>query len=288
MKRTALHNRLSPLPMALTYLFLTLVFLTMIIPMLNALALSFSTRLGSMSPGIRLLPDRFTLDGYVEIFSQMNLARPLGNSVFTSVLSTALEIFLASLSGYVLIQHDLPFKKAVTSVILITMMVPGDLTLISTYSLNKSMHLLNSYTGLIINGLISGFSILVIRNYYLSVPVSLAESARIDGAGEFKIYRGIYLPLSIPGIAAVTFLEFVGKWNSLMLPVTLITDAQKFTLPVVLRSMVFNNSSVSGTTFVGPNAVMAATVISVLPLVVVYAFAQRFLMSGLNVGAVKE
>lgn len=289
MKRTrnVSKNQLSPLFMTINVVFLLAIFLSMIIPMINVVALSFSTKIGSMSPGIRLWPDKFTIEGYVDIWRLVSLWQPFCNSLFVTTFATGCEIILSSMAGYVLIQKELPFKGLMTSIIMITMMIPGDLTLISIYSLNKSLGLLNSYQGLILNGLVSGFSILIIRSYFLSVPDSLAESARIDSAGELRIFWDIYLPLSIPGIATVTFLEFVSKWNSLMIPVTIISQQDKYTLPMVLRSLVFNNSSLSGTYFIAPNGIMAAIVISVVPLMLLYIVTQKFLITGLNLGAVK-
>lgn len=271
----------------INYIFLIIIFASMIIPMINVVAISFSTKLGSMEPGIKLWPDRFTLEGYVDVWNRVKLWVPFMNSVFVTTVSTFIQVVLSSMAGYVLIQRDLPFKGFLTSIIMVTMMIPGDLTLISIYSVNKSLGLLNSYTGLIVNGLISGFSILLMRNYFLSVPYSLAESARIDSAGEFKIFWKIYLPLSTPGLATISFLEFVGKWNSLMIPVTLVSQQDKFTLPMILRAIVFNDAATSGTEFIAPNAVMAAIVISVIPLILMYIIAQKFLVTGMTVGALK-
>jgi putative aldouronate transport system permease protein len=280
-------NSLSPALLIINCVLLFIVFVIMFVPMLYVLALSFSTNLGSMSSGIRLWPDKFTVIGYIEVWNRVQLWRPFFNSVFVTTVGILIEIFLSAMSAYVLIQKELPFKKMMTSIILITMMIPGNLTLISTYYLNKQIGLLNTYTGLILNGLISGFSILVIRGYFLSVPDSLAESARIDSAGEVTVFMRIYLPLSIPGIVTVAFLEFVDKWNSLMIPVSITTDQNKFTLPVILRSLVFNDSGESGMNYITPNVIMAAIVISVVPLIAFYVFSQRFLKTGMNLGAVK-
>lgn len=167
------------------------------------------------------------------------------------------------------------------------MMIPGDLTLISVYQLNKQLNLLNSYTGLIINGLVSGFSILLMRNYFDTVPYSLAESARIDGAGEIKIFAGIFMPTSLPGLATVFFMEYVGKWNSIMLPATLITDQDKYTLPLMLKAMITSDAATSGTAIAPENAVMATIIISTIPLLLIYIFAQRYLLEGMNLGAEK-
>lgn len=280
-------NSLSPALLIINYVLLFIIFVIMFVPMLYVLALSFSTNLGSMASGIRLWPDKFTVAGYIEVWNRVQLWRPFFNSVFVTTVGILIEIFLSAMSAYVLIQKDLPFKKLMTSIILVTMMIPGNLTLISTYYLNKQLGLLNTYSGLILNGLISGFSILVIRGYFLSVPDSLAESARIDSAGEVTVFTRIYLPLSIPGIVTVSFLEFVDKWNSLMIPVSITTDQNKFTLPVILRSLVFSDSGESGMNYITPNVIMAAIVISVVPLIAFYVFSQRFLKTGMNLGAVK-
>jgi putative aldouronate transport system permease protein len=281
------RNELAPGLKAINWVLLTLVFFTMIIPMLNVLAVSLSTKLGSMQPGVVLWPREWSVEGYVTIWSRANLSRAFTNSSFVSVTATFIQVVLSSLAGYVLVQKDLPLRKTLSSIILFTMMIPGDLTLISIYSLNKQMGLLNSYTGLIINGLVSGFSILLMRNYFLSVPESLAESGRIDNATEMQILFRIYVPLSIPGLAAITFLEFIGKWNALMLPVTIITDAKLYTLPMILKQLAFADDGTSGIAIIAPNAQMAAILISVIPLILLYTLAQRFLIGGLTLGASK-
>lgn len=286
-KNRILKNELTPAQKTLNGLMLAVLFITMVLPMINVIAISFSTTVGSMEPGIRLWPDKFSIEGYLSVWNRVDFLRPFMNSLFVTVIGTAIQVVLSSMAGYVLIQKELPFRKIMTSIILVTMMIPGDLTLISIYSLNKQLGLLNTYTGLILNGLVSGFSILLMRNYFLSVPESLAESARLDYTSEFKIFWKIYLPLSIPGLATITFMEFVNKWNSLMIPVTIITDQGKYTLPMILKSLVFNNAAQSGTEFIGPNTVMAAIVISVVPLILMYIFAQKFLISGMTIGASK-
>jgi len=237
---------------------------------------------------MKLLPDKFTFEGYIEMWTRVKLWQPFFNSLYVTGVSTFCVVVLSAMAGYVLIQKDLPFKSFITSIIMISMMIPGDLTLISIYSINKQLGLINTYTGLILNGLISGFSILMMRSYFLSVPDSLAESARIDNAGEFLIFWKIYLPLSIPGLITVGFLEFVGKWNSLMIPVTIITDQSKYTLPMILKTLVFDTAATSGVDFVAPNAIMAAIVISIIPLILLYVIAQRFLITGITLGASKE
>ena len=220
--------------------------------------------------------------------SEFRSSRPFLNSLFVTTLGTVIQVGLSSIAGYVLIQRDLPFKGVLTSFILLTMMIPGDLTMISIYQLNVSLKLINTYTGLILNGLISGFSILLMRNYFESISFTLAESARIDGASEMRIFAGIFLPISLPGLATVFFMEYVGRWNSITIPAAILTNESMYTLPLKLKTMILSTNSTSGTAQIPDNAIMAAIIITAAPLLLIYVFAQKFLLSGLNLGATKE
>jgi putative aldouronate transport system permease protein len=251
--------------------------------------MSTSTALDASASGIKLWWTKFSIEGYKYIFEITKLGRPFLNSLFVSSAGVVIQVMLSAFAGYVLIQRELPGKKIITSFIMLTMMIPGDLTLISIYQMNKQIGLLNSYTGLIANGLISGFGILVMRNYFLFVPYSLAESSRLDGASELKIFTDIYLPVSLPGLATVFFIEFVNKWNTIMIPATILTNQKLFTLPLMLKALIVQKDvSTSGTAITPNNAIMAAVVISTVPLLIIYIFAQQFLISGLSLGSIKE
>lgn len=286
-KKKHLANELNIPQKIVMYLLLVFIVLIMAVPMWNVLVVATSSRLSASQSGIKLWWDSFSLDGFQYVFTVTKLLRPFLNSLFVTTVATVIQVVLSSFAGYVLIQKDLPFKGAITSFVMLTMMIPGDLTLISVYQLNKQLSLLNSYTGLIMNGLISGFSILLMRNFFETVPYSLAEAARIDGAGEVHIFRTIYLPISLPGLATVFFMEYVSKWNSIMLPATLVTEQNLYTLPLMLKAMILTDASTSGTSFAPDNAVMAAIIISTVPLLLIYIFAQQYLLEGMNLGAEK-
>lgn len=287
-KNSTLKNELNPAQKVIAEILMLINFILMALPMWNVLVLSTSTSLSASASGIKLWWDQFSLEGYRYVFEVTKLGRPFLNSLFVTAVSIVIEVILSSFAGYVTIQRELPGRRAITSFVMFTMMVPGDLTLVSIYQANKQFHLLNSYLGLIVNGLISGFAILLMRNYFLSVPVSLAESARLDGASEFQIFLRIYLPISTPGLATVFFIEFVSKWNSIMLPATLVTDQKLFTLPLMLKAMILQVVSQSGADITPPNASMAAVVISTIPLLLIYIFAQRYLLTGMTLGSSKE
>lgn len=281
------RNELFLWQKCINWVILLIVFLIMLLPMLNVLSISLSSNAASQVSNITLWPKDFSTEGYSFIWRARNLGRAFFNSSLVAVIGTTITVLLSAMGGYVLIQRDLPYRKAIVTFLLITMMIPGDLTLVSIFSLNKSLGLIDSYLGLIVNGLVSSFSIILMRNYFLSVPESLAESGRIDNASEMRIFLAIYIPLSLPGLAAITFLDFIGKWNSFMTPLIITTKPEYFTLPIILRQLTQPTDSTSGVEQIYDNAKMAAIVITVLPLLAIYTVAQRFLIGGLTLGAAK-
>lgn len=269
-------------------LFLVLLMLAMIIPFLNVLALSLSTGLASMQPDIVLIPKEFSLEGYSTIWASLDLWRPFMNSAIVTIAGTLLHVFLSSLAGYVLIHPQLPGKKLMISFILLTMMIPQEAILIPLYVVNREFHLINTLTVLVLSGLVSGFSILLMRNFFMVIPYEIAESGRIDGAGEFWIFFKIFMRLAAPGLATVSLFEFVGRWNMFTPPLIFINDSMKYTLQVALKSIIIDTGSVSSNYLVTTNVKMAGIVIAIIPLLTVYPFVQRFFMKGIMLGASKE
>ena len=258
------------------------------LPMLNVLAVSLSTPTNSENPGLVLFPSPATLEGYRFIWSYINLWRPFVNTLYVAVVGTALHVVLSALGGYVLMQRDLPLRKILTTFVILTMTIPSELTLVSIYQVNRDFGLINRYAGLIINGAASGFSILLMRNYFMGIPQSLAEAARMDGSSELSTFGRIYLRLAVPATVTVATLQFIARWNNIALVATLISDMKKTTLPLVLRGLLVDLQTTSGTAYVYANAKMAAVVVSALPLIVLYFFAQRFFVAGALLGATKE
>jgi putative aldouronate transport system permease protein len=269
-------------------LFLLLAMSLMIVPFWNVLAVAFSSALGSMSSGIILWPKGFSLSGFEVIWNNLGLERAFMNSVIVTSAGTVAHVLLACLAGYVLIQTDLPGRKFLVVVILATMAIPNELIIIPLYIVFKDFGLLNSLFALVLSGMVSGFSILLMRNFFAGVPFDLAESARIDGASDFYIFRTIYLPLSRAGIATIALFELVGRWNMFLPVILYINDSSKYTLQVVLRSLVTENQGNSGTSMITPNVQMAGILIAILPLVALYPFMQRYFVKGITLGSVKE
>jgi putative aldouronate transport system permease protein len=287
-KKPPLADKLPPPCRFFIALCLLLVVISMGLPMLNVLAVSFSTAAASESPGLILVPSPPTFEGYRFIWSYSNLWRPFLVTVYISVAGTLLHVLVSSMAGYVLVRRELPWRNLLTTFVMLTMTVPGELTLVSLYEVNKQFRLVNTLTALIINGAAGGFSILLMQNYFSAVPRSLFEAARIDGAAEFKIFRTIFFPLSVPGLITIGTLQFIGRWNNITTTVSLISDSKKMTLPVVLKWILFDPGSTSGTAYVFSNAKMAAVTLTAVPLVTLYFFTQRFFNTGIMLGANKE
>ncbi len=268
--------------------FLTLLVVTMILPIINTLAISLSSGVSSMSPGIKLWPTQFSFEGYITVWTRIELWRPFLNNAIVTITGTFFHVFLAALAGYVLIQKDLPGKGIMTTFIIITMIIPAEAIMIPLYIVNRDLSLLNTLTALIVSGLISGFSILLMRNYFHSIPSSLAEAAKIDGAGHFKILFLVFIPLSLPGLATVTLFEFVSRWNHFLPALLYITDSSKYTLQVALRSLILESDATSSSQFVTPNVRMAGIIIALIPLLIIYPFIQKYFVKGITSGATKE
>ncbi|AYB44064.1 carbohydrate ABC transporter permease [Paenibacillus lautus] len=285
MNKISLPGRLFD---AINVLFLLLLVLTMVIPFLNTLALAFSSNFASMQPGIVLWPKEFSLEGFSTVWNRMKLYLPFTNNVIVTVAGTLGHVFLSSMAGYVLIQKGLPGKKWMLSAILLTMMIPSEAIMIPLYIVNQDLGLLNTLSSLILSGFVSGFSVILMRNFFLSVPYEMSESARIDGAGDPRIFFTMYLPLASAGLATVTLFEFVSRWNQFTPAVLYINDSSKYTLQIALKSLIVDTDSTSSNFMITTNVRMAGIVIALLPLIIIYPYVQKYFVKGMFVGANKE
>ncbi|MFC5449537.1 carbohydrate ABC transporter permease [Paenibacillus aestuarii] len=269
-------------------IFLLVLVATMIIPLLNTFALAFSTNFNSMQPGIVLWPKPFSIEGFSTVWNRMQLYLPFQNNIIVTLVGTLAHVILSAMAGYVLVQKGLPGKKMIVSLILLTMTIPAESIMIPLYVINKEFGLLNSLTSLINYGLVSGFSVLLMRNFFETVPVEMNESARIDGAGDFRIFFTMYLPLARAGLATITLFEFVSRWNQFMPALLYINNHAKYTLQIALKALIIDTDATSSTFMITTNVRMAGIVIALLPLIIIYPYVQKYFVKGIMVGANKE
>lgn len=268
--------------------FLAVLLVTMFVPFWNALVISLSSALGSVHTGITLWPRHFSLTGYRDLFTIFDFWRPLENSLIVSIVGTVAHVLLSALAGYALAQPAFPGRRVITLLIMVTMMIPFQAIMIPFYITMKQVGLINTLMSLILVGFVSGFSILLMRNFFQNIPRDLHEAAEIDGAGQFRIFWQIYLPLSKAGLATVSLFEFVGRWNNLLAVILLINNANRDTLQVALYTIINNQSATSNPTLITPNVQMAGIFLAMLPLILLYPFIQRYFVQGIFLGANKE
>ena len=287
------------------YLTLAFVVLVTVYPFWNTLALSFNDGLDSLKGGIKLIPRKFTLRNYTNLFETDYIFRAGLISVSRTILQTVLNVFCTSLLAYSLSRKEFVLKKSLTAIIVISMYVNAGL--IPGYMLTKKLGLLNNYLVYIIPNLIDAFNFILVRTYINGLPDSFVESARIDGANEFRIFMQIIMPLIIPSIAMTCLFVAVNAWNS-WFDTYLYTSGKKnlHSLQYVLMSFLqasqqqSNSASnanalavaaASGASAaqVTPVAIRASiTIVATVPILVVYPFVQKYFVTGMTIGGVKE
>lgn len=271
-------------------------------PFLNTIAVSLNVGNDTIRGGIYLWPREWTLQNYKAVFVSGTIYNAFWVSVARTVLSTILNIFLTTMLAYTLSRREFVFRKPITLVFILTMYFSAGL--IPGYFLIKELHLLNSFWVYVIPSMLSAFNMIVIRTYIGTIPESLVESARIDGAGDFKIFIQIIFPLCKPVLATIALFVAVGAWNSWFDAFLYTSSRQElstlqYELMKLLSSTMNSNSNPAvangaGVTkdsvaMVTPLSIRAAvTVVAAVPILLVYPFLQKYFVVGLNVGSVKE
>ncbi len=254
-----------------------------VIPFLSMISTSFSQAMYELPYPPKILPDSINFSNYAKILKESDFFRYFLNSVFLSAAVTVAVLFISSLSAYGFARFDFPGKKIIFNLYLFTMMVPGVLNLIAQYSVINRMHLVNTYTGillLMIGGGIAG-NTFFLRGFFEDIPHELEESVVMDGGGRWCIFRHIVLPLSKPALGTLGIGVFSGVWSDFFTVLTFIKDPEKWTLPVALQLLRGEHATEWGT-------VMAASVLLFIPELVMFVIVQKhFVQSGGGEGAVK-
>lgn len=229
-----------------------------------------------------IVPRSFAIENYVDVFRRGNFGRYFLNSVIVSLAVTLISVAIATLSGYAFARYRLPGGKAILLGILATQMFPAILLAIPLYILIRNLGLLNSLLGLILvyTSFALPFCVWMLRNYFLTIPKDLDESALVDGATRLQALRSVVLPVAMPGIAATGIFSFILAWNEFLYANTFISSAELRTLPVGLQSLIGEFTTDWG-------MLMAGAVVTTIPVVVIFFFVQRRLTQGLAAGAVK-
>lgn len=264
-----------------------------LIPVLNVIAMSFSSTNAILRNDVALLPVDFTTIGYEQVFQNNKMLTGFRNSFIVILFNLPLALLMTSLAAYPLAFGNFKGKKVYSFMILFTMWFGAGL--IPNFMVVRSLNLLDSLWSLIIPSALGAYNIIILRNYFESTPLSIIESAKIDGAHDFQILFRIVLPTSTPVLATLSLWIIVARWNEFFNPLMYITTSSKYTLQVILRDIVlasemneFNLTAAEGTLSIPEQLRNAAIVVSMVPMLIIYPFLQRYFVSGIMLGSVKE
>lgn len=277
------RRRITPrvaLSVGVLYLALFAMAAFVFFPFLYVIGASFKQATTLLSYPPTILPRNPNLDNYVEILTQLPVARWYLNSTIIAVGITVGEMFLCALTGYTFAKRDFPGKNALFALTMATLMIPGGLTIVPAYLVSRGLGLLDTYAGVILPGLPSAFGVFMLRQFMQSIPDELHQAALIDGCSDFGVFWRVILPISTPGMAVLGILAMNWSWNQLLWPLVILRSKDLIVLTVGLSDMVTEWTVHYG-------QLSAAVVLATAPLVVGFLFFQRYFVVGLTSGAIK-
>jgi putative aldouronate transport system permease protein len=276
-----------------------LLLIAFLYPLFNLISISLSGDVPVLRAAITFYPQDFTTAPYQKIITNAELWRSMLNSFFVAFVGCSLSLITISIAAYPLAFANFYGKKIYIAMLIFTMWFNGGI--IPTFLTIRNLGLHNSLWALIVNGLLTGYYVVIARSYFQSIPISLVESARIDGANDYSILFRIIIPLSKPVLATISLWVIVAHWNDYLNALIFISDRNKYTLQRVLKEIVLGQdaslyglsaatkeSYSAGVADLGPQVRNAALVVSMIPMLVLYPFIQRYFVSGIMLGAVKE
>lgn len=266
--------------------FMAMVCIIILIPIWMVILTSLSPDYAVADRGFILIPKGIDFSAYIKVITTGGYLRSFIVSIMTTVAATAVSMGLTTTMAYALAQKELIFRKFFMKMVMLTMIIDGGI--IPFYMVVRNLGMIDTYSSLIIPMAVSTYNLILMRNFFRSIPESLIESARLDGCGELGILLKIIMPVSVPIIAAVTLFYAVMHWNRYFETVMFINSSSKMTLQVLLRQLIFQGEADGAYTVMLNNFKMAVMVIAMLPILVLYPFVQKYFVSGIMVGSVKE
>jgi len=272
-------------------LFLGFILLVTLYPFWYICVGSVSSVAHIFKQGLLFWPDQFSTAAYEYVLKNPRIPRAFMNSLFITIVGTAISMILTTMGAYVLSKPYLPGRKAMTLFVVITMLFGGGL--IPFYLTVRELHLIDTIWALIIPYALSTYNMIIMRNFLQAIPKSLEESAQVDGARHFRILLQIYMPLSMPVIATVTLFYAVGYWNSFFPAIIFLNKTTYQPIQIILREVLLQSRPEvlqfqdSASAQLQENIKMSLVVITVFPIVVIYPFLQKYFVKGVLVGSVK-
>ncbi|MDP5228053.1 MULTISPECIES: carbohydrate ABC transporter permease [Arthrobacter] len=263
------------------YVPLVLATLVVVLPLLWMVLNSFKQPSEIVTTQLQFLPQAPTLDNYQAAMTTVPFGRFFANSLIVTAVGSTVKVVLAILTAYALVFVDFPFKNVVFVLILVALMVPAQVSILPNYILIAGMGGKNTLWGIILPGLGTAFGTFLLRQHFLTLPKSILEAAELDGAGHWRRLWRVVAPVSLPSIATVALVTVVSEWNDYIWPLIITDKPESMTLPVGLTLL--QNTESNGA---GWGILMAGSVLVILPILVVFAMLQRYIVAGLTQGSV--
>jgi len=268
------------LAVIISNLILLILSVSMIFPFIVMVFLSFVPNSDIFSNG---LPTHFSLVNYKNVFNSIPVLTYFINSLIIAVSATVGQVIISSLAGYAFARFNFFGKNILFFIILLTMMIPPQVNIIPLFFLMRELHLVNTYSALILPALFGGFGVFMMRQFFLGLPKELEESALLDGCNLFQTFFKICLPLALPAIITLSIFTFVANWNSFLWPLIITNDESMRTLPVGFA--IFKGSFREITLW---GELLACAVICIIPVVLVFLLGRKYFINDLIKGAIKE
>ena len=228
----------------------------------------------------RLIPSHVTFEHYRSLFTSLNLGRAFLNSLFVAVIATVFSLLINSMAGYAFAKLHFRGRDRVFTMLVAALGIPAQVAMLPLFLLLKSMGLVNTYVGVLVPYIATIYGVFLVRQYMLSIPDDLLAAARIDGASEWRIYWSIVLPVARPVLATLAIFTFMSAWNDFMWPLIILSDADKYTMPVAVANL-------SGEHFPDLELMMASAVLTIIPVLALFFVLQKQYIAGMMAGSVK-
>lgn len=251
-----------------------------IIPLLWMLSASFMPQGEATAFPPRLLPSRVTFEHYANLFTRLNLGRSLFNSMLIASLSTLASLLFNTMAGYAFAKLRFGGRDRIFGFLLGALIIPAQVAMLPLFLLLKSLGLVNTYVGAMIPLMATIYGIFLVRQFMMSVPDDLIAAARIDGASELRIFWSVILPIARPILATLAIFTFMSAWNDFIWPLIILTDDDKYTLPVAVANLVGEHA-------LDLELMMASAVLTILPVLTLFFVLQKQYIAGLMAGGVK-
>jgi len=280
---TAAHNKFFGKRL-LIHIFMVFLVIIAVVP-IYILIINATRSTEQINTGLSLVPGGYTMYNWKVLTGRgFQIWQGFANSAIISVSATMLSVYFSAMTAYGLHVYKFKGRKVIWTIILIIMMLPGTITFIGFYQLMARLKLLDNYIPLILPGIAAAATVLFVRQYMIASLSSseLIDSARIDGAGEYKTFNRIILPIVTPALAAQAIFTFVGSWNNFITPFVLISNMKRYTLPMLIQTL---RGDIYRTEQGG---IYLGIAVSLIPILIFYTFMSRFIISGITMGSIKE